>query len=542
MGLVVAMFRRTPRRAMFKVFVAFLVVCLMLLLCYSASLSVNTFISSLEQGRFPSLGLDGALRNDDSQDILLVFKSTKLSRDEMAARMEKRTPNLPVRFWLEVKDKDLSKNTSCAQFPSLYDLNYVDTHWQELQTVDGPYHLFGAYFDNRTLVKEAPAVRIIGQIAKINVKTSLFCQLWFEEHKEPAFAPVFEHRYLWRAAMGVYENGVMQPYMFSCQVPHEYRGTVPQAVSVVEKPCDNAKTNLKVNNILPPSGKKEGFAVCVKGMSFPFVDFSVRLVEWLELLFILGADKVFFYDYDMHPNISKVLSYYEEQGRVEVIKLPLSGRRPNAFGLLNMFLGFIGKIPKEHEETVPYNDCFMKNINRYKFVSAMDTDEVIIPKVSSSWETMMNIVVAKALDTSKKPPSSYVMRHVYFLDDMGYSNETVRDVPPYMHMLRHVRRSRNYNHPEHYIKSFFDTERVLSIHNHFPLTCLGAGCSPYFVNTSDGHLQHYRHYCVEHLESVCEKAFRNDSVRDTNIFRFKEPLISGVKRTLLKLGFVNQLP
>ncbi|XP_066941202.1 uncharacterized protein [Macrobrachium rosenbergii] len=531
MGLLAQMFRWTPKRAMFRGFVAFLIVCLMLLLLNSALLRGTTFTSSL----------DGALR-DDSQDNLLVFKSPKLSQDEMAAQMERRTPNLPVRFWLKVKNKNLSKNSSCAQFPSLYNLSYVDTHWQELQTVDGPYHLFGAYFDNRTLAKEVPAVRIIGQIAKIDVNTSLFCQLWFEEDKEPAFAPVFEHRYLWRAGMGVYQNGVMQPYMFSCQVPHGYRRMVPQAVSVVEKPCDMAKTNLKVNNILPPSGQKEGFAVCVKGMSYPFTDYSVRLIEWLELLFILGADKVFFYDYDMHPNISKVLSYYEEQGLVEVTKLPLSGRRPNAYGLLNMYLRFIGKVPKEHEETVPYNDCFMKNINRYKFIGALDTDEVIMPKIASSWETMMNIAVAKALVTSKKSPSSYVIRHVYFLDDMGHSSGTVKNVPPYMHMLRHVHRSGNYNPPLDYVKSFFDTERVLSIHNHFPLDCLGGGCVPYFVNTSDGQLQHYRHYCAEELVRVCDKAFRKNIVRDTNIFRFKEPLISGVTHTLSKLGFINQLP
>ena len=32
--------------------------------------------------------------------------------------------------------------------------------------------------------------------------------------------------------------------------------------------------------------------MCVKGLDFPSEDISVRLVEWIEMLNILGADKV----------------------------------------------------------------------------------------------------------------------------------------------------------------------------------------------------------------------------------------------------------
>ena len=44
---------------------------------------------------------------------------------------------------------------------------------------------------------------------------------------------------------------------------------------------------------MPKEGeKKKKFAVCVKGLDFPSEDISVRLVEWIEMLNILGADKV----------------------------------------------------------------------------------------------------------------------------------------------------------------------------------------------------------------------------------------------------------
>ena len=32
-----------------------------------------------------------------------------------------------------------------------------------------------------------------------------------------------------------------------------------------------------------------------------------RLVEWFELLAALGADKIFLYNLEVHPNVTKVL-------------------------------------------------------------------------------------------------------------------------------------------------------------------------------------------------------------------------------------------
>jgi hypothetical protein len=41
-------------------------------------------------------------------------------------------------------------------------------------------------------------------------------------------------------------------------------------------------------------------------MDFPEDDLSVRLVEWIELLNTLGADKIFLYNLEVHPNVTKV--------------------------------------------------------------------------------------------------------------------------------------------------------------------------------------------------------------------------------------------
>lgn len=116
---------------------------------------------------------------------------------------------------------------------------------------------------------------------------------------------------------GNYKQGIYQPYLTACVLPQRYKDQIPQSISLVEKQCDNATNNLRV--IYEKPAERKDFAVCVKGLDFLHEDLSVRLVEWIELLNLLGADKVFFYELQVHPNISKVLKYYEQEGKVKSI-------------------------------------------------------------------------------------------------------------------------------------------------------------------------------------------------------------------------------
>ena len=67
------------------------------------------------------------------------------------------------------------------------------------------------------------------------------------------------------------------------------------AVSIVQRPCDKATNLVRVDNILKEGKYKHNFAVCVKGMDFPFEDLSIFLVEWFELLHLLGVHKIYLY-------------------------------------------------------------------------------------------------------------------------------------------------------------------------------------------------------------------------------------------------------
>lgn len=442
--------------------------------------------------------------------------------------------NLPQHYAIENPGKTIK--TSCVKLPRLTDLHFNNIYWQVLESSNRTIYSYNAFFDNRTLASPEPSVRILGMINSLPPHSPTYCQLWFDDLSSPVTSQVTEYKYIWVKGWGNHRQGILQPYLLKCQVPEEHRQTVPRAVSLVDAPCDKATNNLRVINNQPPAGEKKDFAVCVKGMSLFYMDQSVRLVEWLELLFLLGADKVFLYDLGVHPNVSKVMNYYQELGRVQVTKLTLPGDQPNLLALISLYLKHKAT-HKRQNEVIPYNDCLYKNMNLYKFIALLDLDEVIMPKSSASWSTLMKKLSPEVMSGISHTNASYCLRNVYFLDSMQENHSRVQDVPHYMHMLQHVYRAYNYTRPGFYVKCFHDPEVVVTLHNHYHLSCYKNWCHSYSIPTEDAHLQHYRSTCVSELKKNCHK-FHNHTQLDNSITRFQEPLVTNTKNILHHLGFL----
>ena len=143
----------------------------------------------------------------------------------------------------------------------------------------------------------------------------------------------------------VFRHTDQRQSLLSCSLPKSHKDKIPMSVSLVEKPCDTATNHLKVIYDKPKDknntdkGKKKRFAVCSKGHTFPNVDKSVKLVEWIEVLRSLGAN-VFIYHFNMHPNISKVLDYYSSKDLVDVTEVTIPGPDYNApYVQFNILLG-----------------------------------------------------------------------------------------------------------------------------------------------------------------------------------------------------------
>lgn len=418
-------------------------------------------------------------------------------------------------------NQNLHENLRCGKFPS--DVILENNNWQILNTTNGTFKIYNAYYDNRSEFKEQPVIRIYALFNRINPKIQTYCQIWFKDLNEPVVVRPFEYKLTWPSYWRQNQIG-SSPYLIGCRNPRVTE--VPSSVSLVENACDEAVNNLQVLYNLPASGRKKGFAVCVKDLYFDD-DVSMKIMEWIEIVSLLGADKIFIYVVKLHPNIMNLLKYYETQGKVKIEMMS----RPNGIPRRNESL-----IQKYHNELISLNDCLYKNMYEYNYVIPLDTDEIIMLEnnVDNSWSDLAARYEVKALQKRNKPYAAYSAKTAFFFSDNVHKEELQPEIPSNLHFLHQVYRSTNDKRSEIGVKSFQNTEMLYAVHHHFPMECIEVHqCDALFFETEDARLHHYRDFCsrVTYSENECND-FRTNTTKDLSLWRFKDELLANIKKTL----------
>ncbi|KAJ8882398.1 hypothetical protein PR048_014206 [Dryococelus australis] len=442
-----------------------------------------------------------------------------LTEEEAIIETERSIPNLPLARILKNRSRHAGLNASCALLPAILDLHFNNEYWQTCIFTGATAQLFGAYYDDRPAV---PVVRLLGMLDRYPPNVTAHCQLWFDTGR-PVVVPVATYDYLWVSMWAKFPRGVYQPYLLACPLPSQYADRVPTMVSLVEKACDKATNILKVIHDQPDN--KKTFAVCVKGMHILQGDYAVRLVEWLELLRILGADKVFMYKLHVHASIERVLRHYEERGLTAVTRVVLPGSYSNHPLLQGMFLTE-QRGQKRLQEVINYNDCLYRNLHSYKYVVLLDEDEVIVPTRGRSWTQLLDAVLPQA---SGRVADAICASNAYFFDELEEDGD---ELPRGLHMLRHVRRSWRISPRGYFVKCFHDVKQVLTLHNHYPLSCLGRRCSLHNMAHGEALLHHYRADCQNGVR--CND-YLNHTLRDTSLWSHKDRLVAQVAAVLQRL-------
>jgi hypothetical protein len=295
--------------------------------------------------------------------------------------------------------------------------------------------------------------------------------------------------------------------------------------------CDRATNVLSVTyNKLDETDKENDFAVCVKMLDFPYSDESVRAVEWIELVRLLGANKIFLYTLHVHKNMTKVFRYYEERGVVEVVPITLAGYEPNSAGLQHLTIRGNQRnwYQRTVHELISLNDCFYRNMYRYNYITSQDMDEVIVPVKEYDWRNLLD----KLSNETPSETDSYRAENTIFTTICDRSTKWQEDIPTYMHTLQHVLinpiKTRVYN-----TKTFFKSEFVKIIHNHFAKKCL-TPCQSHWIHRKQAKLHHYR--SKDRLRKSCENIRPNLTI-DTTLWKYKKPLIDRTTAVLYDLGF-----
>ena len=485
----------------------------------------------------------------------LIMDSDKLSIEENLEEMQKLYPNVPFQLLGKINDKE----QSCKMFTNQKDNRLIykeknDTnffiknsitlnnqYWQEYRSKrcdrcisKVAFYLYSAYLDNRQYNGTGSAIRIIAMLEKdVKYDVTNYCLIWYDVSSDPVVSDVP----LEMTPMGPKWKGKdsFVAYLLTCYVPRRHDGKIPKAVSIIEKRIKNRSCYKPYNylKVIYNYEEKKDFAVCVKGLNLlQDNDLSAKFVQWIEVLKIMGADKIFLYEWALHPDIQRVLNYYAKKGVVDLTKISLPGNQPNEKFQLDEYLKKDVEA-KRVNLNIHLNDCFYRNIHRYKFIAIIDSDEVIVPREKGhTWIDLM-----KTLSNQYKPSNFYWFKNTYFFEDISMSLSQVPspDIPNSIHMLRHVYRSKNYLKG----KSFISTEEVKTVGMHRAFKCLdGHNCNYNKVNENLAHVAHYRIGCQTMVgnATMCLEKFRKDVVWDTTLWEFEDVLVPRCKNTYSELG------
>ena len=147
------------------------------------------------------------------------------------------------------------------------------------------------------------------------------CLLWFDHIKAPTLVRASDFFDIWDTSTGLgFAYGVYHPQLITCPVPDGHIGHVPRAVSLqahgqchmVEQMPSNV---LRVVVPHKPGNRahRRSIGVCVIALKFATFDMASRLVEFLEMVRLMGADKVHFYVLGVSKNMRRVLQHYQKE-------------------------------------------------------------------------------------------------------------------------------------------------------------------------------------------------------------------------------------
>ena len=125
---------------------------------------------------------------------------------------------------------------------------------------------------------------------------------------QSSFLLLLQIGYPFEGWAGEVAETILNAFMLSCPALEAREDRTPVSVSLVQTECQQGvkpSNNLRILNRRREDGEKKGIGVCSKSLSY-IQDGSLRIIEWIELLRALGADKIMLSVLSVHPHLMKV--------------------------------------------------------------------------------------------------------------------------------------------------------------------------------------------------------------------------------------------
>lgn len=205
----------------------------------------------------------------------------------------------------------LSINETIHSFPIRYKKYWQRLNWNHHN--NGSIFLWKAFYDDRPNL-DGPFIRIVGGTNQNHIG-EIYCKIFYQNSNPTIIEGIIVSSLQNTGKSKSKGKHKVYPMIVSCFCP--MKSILPKSVSLsmdlhtLESNELQVELPVEVSNLSPSVHKRRSdIAVCVKYLDYPHIDFSLRLIEWIELLRILGSDHVFMTILDVHPNMWKVLNHF----------------------------------------------------------------------------------------------------------------------------------------------------------------------------------------------------------------------------------------
>ncbi len=262
--------------------------------------------------------------------------------------------------------------------------------------------------------------------------------------------------------------------------------------------------------------------VCVSVM-FDTID-PYRLVEWMEMMKLLGVKKVVAYNESLDLAASRVLNFYRDQGYVDIWQMDPDYLPAEMLGMLRS------------RGPLTITDCLYRYMFHFNRMMPLDVDELIIPRTA---RTLPDLIGKLDQLDQRKDVSDQRVNYKFIGSYFPVNDRYVRVHPDlreseHMVILRHRRRLNKFD-PGH-VKSIMIPTRCLAARNHYCYVTLPrfTGSGNFLRRTVDTELGFVHHYRKKLRKSF---VYGNDTlIQDDIILRYAEDLRKNIQSQLNSLA------
>ncbi|CAH1795856.1 unnamed protein product [Owenia fusiformis] len=377
-------------------------------------------------------------------------------------------------------------------------------------------YLYSGYYDDRETVKNGSVVRVTGMIQRNrikDIKDKYYCYLWYPSSSYPVTVKA-KGRILW-----TYDAPFMSA-IFTCPVPSSHKN-LPTDVTISDEKCQNITNMISIRPELI-SKKTGNVGICCKviyGSPDP-----VRIVEWVELNLLIGAEHIYMYNSSLKGKVNTVLDYYQELGVMTVYKHDFPNKmNKEALRKPFPFQGFLANYNGYNQnwelEVMSLTDC--PYVAKERFLVTVDIDEILWPNKHGNYKDL-----TEHLHNQTKPrgAASYTFWTGNFVDE--FKADTKPFYPKYLHMLRYNKRTKiDWESP----KSIIDSKYAVGTGHHVALMKTQDAIQKFEISDGKvGYNRHYREHCrLVGAPNKCKNLMANPQ-NDTTLDKFKDKLVERV--------------